>query len=215
MCRRTKRWDTLGAAWKWIAGSPDADELKIINTTLDNLITENNHQTRINNIINIRIDEMATTVNRLIEQQTMENKILLKEMDAVTLLLFMDTTKSILEDLEDTILRTRIELANSKLLSLKELLTIVTLLNEQGIQTNFPEEALNFAKPKIATRSDLLLYILKIPKVKGDCEVIQILPLTIQKTAIIDLHSLHTSFEVKMIFLELQNPVVQFNRTLS
>lgn len=185
--RRTKRWDTLGTAWKWIAGSPDADDLKIINTTLDNLITQNNQQTRINNIINIRIDEMTTTVNRLIEQQSMENKILLKEMDAITLLLYMDTTNNILEDLEDTILRTRIELANSKLLSLKEILTIETLLNEQGIKTQFPEEALNFAKPKIATRGDLLLYILQIPKVKGNCEVIQIIPLTVQNTVITDL----------------------------
>lgn len=185
--RRTKRWDTLGTAWKWIAGSPDADDLKIINTTLDELITENNHQTRINNIINTRIDEMATTVNRLIEGQALQNKILLKELDAVTLLLFMDTTNSILEDLEDTILRTRIELANSKLLSLKEILTIETLLNEQGIQTNFPEEALNYAKPKIATRGDLLLYILQIPKVKGNCEIIRIFPLTIQNTVITDL----------------------------
>lgn len=84
-------------------------------------------------------------------------------MDAVTLLSFMDTTKSILEDQEDTILRTRIELANSKLLSLKEILTIEMLLNEQGIKTHFPEETLNFTKAKIATSGDILVYILRIP----------------------------------------------------
>lgn len=185
--RRTKRWDTLGTAWKWIAGSPDADDLRIINTTLNNLVTQNNQQTKINNIINIRINEMATTVNKLIEQQSTENKILLKELDAITLLLYMDTTNNILEDLEDTILRTRIKLANNKLLSLKEILTIETLLNEQGIKTQFPEEALNYAKPKIAIRGDNLLYILQIPKVKGNCEIIQIIPLTIQNTVISNL----------------------------
>ncbi|XP_055630596.1 uncharacterized protein LOC129771205 [Toxorhynchites rutilus septentrionalis] len=185
--RRTRRWDTLGAAWKWIAGSPDADDLRIINTTLNNLITQNNQQTIVNNIINNRINEIMTTVNRLVEQQSTENKILLEEMDAVMLLLYMDTTNTILEDLEDTILRTRIELANSKLLSLKEILTIETLLNEQGIETQFPEEALNYAQPKIATRGDLLLYILQVPKVKGNCDVIQIIPLTVQNTVITDL----------------------------
>ncbi|XP_055618295.1 uncharacterized protein LOC129763352 [Toxorhynchites rutilus septentrionalis] len=184
--RRTRRWDTLGAAWKWIAGSPDADDLRIINTTLNNLITQNNQQTIVNNIINNRIDEIMTTANRLVEQQSTENKILLEEMDAVMLLLYMDTTNTILEDLEDTILRTRIELANSKLLSLKEILTIETLLNEQGIETQFPEEALNYAQPKIATRGDLLLYILQVPKVKGNCDVIQIIPLTVQNTVITD-----------------------------
>lgn len=185
--RRTRRWDALGTGWKWIAGSPDAEDLRIINNTLDDLTTQNNQQTKINNIINTRIEEMTTTINRLIEQQSMENKILLEEMDAITLLLYMDTTNNILEDLEDTILRTRIELANSKLLSLKEILTIETLLNEQGIKTQFPEEALNYAKPKIATRGDLLLYILQIPKVKGNCEVIQVIPLTVQNAVITDL----------------------------
>lgn len=185
--RRAKRWDTLGAAWKWIAGSPDAEDLRIINTTLDDLVLQNNQQTRVNNMLNNRIDGMMETVNRLIEQQSTENKILLEEMDAITLLLYMDTTNKILEDLEDTILRTRIELANSKLLSLKEILTIESLLNEQGIRTQFPEEALNYAKPKIATRGDLLLYILQIPKVKGNCEIIQIFPLTVQNSIITNL----------------------------
>lgn len=185
--RRAKRWDALGTAWKWLAGSPDADDLHIINTTMENLITQNNQQTKVNNIINNRIEEMTSTINKLIEQQSTENKILLEEMDAITLPLYMDTTNKILEDLEDTILRSRIELANSKLLSIKEILTIETLLNEQGIKTQFPEEALNYAKPKIATRGDLVFYILQIPKVKGNCEVIQIFPLTVQNTVITDL----------------------------
>lgn len=185
--RRTKRWDTLGAAWKWMAGSPDAEDLRIINTTLEDLVFQNNQQTRINNVLNTRIDGMMTTVNKIIEQQSTENKILLEEIDAITLLLFMDTTNNILEELEDTILRNRIELANSKLLTLKEILTIETLLNEQGIQTEFPDEALNYAKPKIATRGDLLLYILQIPKVKGNCEIIRTIPLTVQQSIISDL----------------------------
>ena len=99
----------------------------------------------------------------------------------------MDTTNNILEDLEDTILRTRVELTNSKLLSLKEILAIETLLNEQGIKTEFPEEALNYAKPKIATRGDLLLYILQIPKVEGNCKIIQIIPITVHNTILTDL----------------------------
>ncbi|XP_062541881.1 uncharacterized protein LOC134209874 [Armigeres subalbatus] len=111
--RRTKRWDTLGVAWKWIAGSPDAEDLRIINTTLEDLISQNNQQTKINNILNNRIDAMMATINKLIEQQSVQNKILLEEMDAITLLLYMDTTNKILEDLEDTVLRTRIELANT------------------------------------------------------------------------------------------------------
>lgn len=187
--RRSKRWDTLGATWKWIAGSPDAEDLRIINTTMDKLISQNNQQTKINNIINSRIDETMTTVNKLIEQQSTENKILLAEMDAITLLLYMETTNNILVELEDTILRTRINLANSRLLTLKEILALETLLYQQGIRTQFPEEALNYAKPKIATKNDLLLYILEIPKVTENCDIIQIIPLTIQNSVITHLPS--------------------------
>lgn len=45
-------------------------------------------------------------------------------------------------------MRTRIEQANSELLTFKEILTVETLLNEQGIQTEYLDEALNYAKPK-------------------------------------------------------------------
>ena len=41
---RERRWDTLGSAWKWIVSSPDADDLRIINSTLSNLIDENYRQ---------------------------------------------------------------------------------------------------------------------------------------------------------------------------
>nr|XP_019561998.2 uncharacterized protein LOC109430388 [Aedes albopictus] len=187
--RRTKRWDQLGTAWKWMAGSPDAEDLRIINSTMDELISQNNQQIKINNFINNRIDGIMATVNKLIEQQSTENKILREEMDAITLLLYMDTTNSILEQLEDTILRTKIDLPNSKLLSLKEILTMESLLNEQGIKTEFPEEALNYATPKIAAKGDLLLYILQIPKVNGNCETIQIVPLIVQASIITDLPS--------------------------
>lgn len=64
-----------------------------------------------------------------------------------------------------------------------------SLLNEQAIKTEFPEEALNYAKPKITARGDLLLYILQIPKVNGNCETIQIVPLIVQASIITDLPS--------------------------
>lgn len=41
---RTKRWDNLGRIIKWIAGTPDADDLRVINETMNNLIENNNQQ---------------------------------------------------------------------------------------------------------------------------------------------------------------------------
>lgn len=50
---KKKRWDTLGAAWKWLAGSPDAGDLRLINTSMNELISANNLQVQINDMLNV------------------------------------------------------------------------------------------------------------------------------------------------------------------
>lgn len=123
----------------------------------------------------------------LINKQNVVNKVLLEEYDAITLLLYMDTINNILEEIQDTILRTKISLPNTKLLTLKEILMVESLLNEQGVSTQFPEQALNYVEPKIAMKRDILLYILRIPELeKETSEIIKILPLTVDQTVIID-----------------------------
>lgn len=39
---RNKRWDTVGTIFKWIAGTPDADDLRLINSSMNSLINETN-----------------------------------------------------------------------------------------------------------------------------------------------------------------------------
>lgn len=186
--KRKRRWDALGSAWKWLAGSPDADDLRIINRTTNDLIQENNRQIQVNQMISNRIADISNTVNQLIAQQNLENKILLEEYEAIKLLLYMDTLNSIITEIQDTILRTRISLPNNKLLTLKEILHIESLLHEQGIKTRYPEQALDYVNPKIATQNDLLLYILEIPELqKSQSEIIQIFPLIVDDTIITNL----------------------------
>lgn len=183
---RQKRWDIIGKTWKWIAGNPDAEDLRIINSTFNNLIDQSNEQIKINQMINERTTKITSTINHLIEHHSSLNSILLKEIDAITLLLSMDALNNIIEEIEDTILRTRISLPNSKLLTLKEIFLIESILNEQGITTDFPEDALNYAKPKIASKSDMLLYILEVPKTTGNCQIIKVIPLIVNDTIITD-----------------------------
>ncbi|XP_062549915.1 uncharacterized protein LOC134214594 [Armigeres subalbatus] len=166
--RRQKRWDSVGTAWKWIAGSPDAEDLRIINNTFNELINETNKQIQINHVINERITKISDTVNTLIDHHTTLNTILLKDIDAIILLLSMDATNNILEDIEDAILRARVSLPNSKLLTIKEIFLIESILNKQGIATRFPEDALNYATPKIASTNEMMLYILELPQTNGD-----------------------------------------------
>ena len=74
----------------------------------------------------------------------------------------METMNNILNELEDEILRSRISLSNSKLLTLKEIFLIETIINEQGITTNFPEKALSYAKPKIACKYVQIMQLYKM-----------------------------------------------------
>lgn len=186
--RRIRRWDALGTAWKWLAGTPDAEDLRMLNSTSNNLIEQNNQQIVINEMVNQRIQDITKTVNQLIEQQRIENKILLEEYDAITLMLYIDTINSILVEIQDTILKARIRLPNNKLLTLQEILWIESTLHKQGIQTQLPEQALNYVIPKIAIKGSSLLYILQVPQLENTTsEIIQILPLIVDNTVIIDI----------------------------
>lgn len=185
--RRHKRWDKLGQAWKWIAGSPDADDLRLINNTLNELINQNNQQVKVNDVINKRIQEMTYTINTLIKQQSLNNKLILEEIDALTLILYMDTINDLLEEIQETVIRAKISLPSSKLLTLKEIIFMDSLLQDQGVGLQFPEEALNFATPKIVVKPDVLLYILEIPELeKKTSETIEIIPLTVNGKIIVD-----------------------------
>ncbi|XP_055643840.1 uncharacterized protein LOC129780019 [Toxorhynchites rutilus septentrionalis] len=184
--KRQKQWDSIGTVWKWIAGSPDAEDLRIINSTLNDLIDQSNEQIKINHAIIDRLATITDNINQLIDHHTSLNTILLKEMDAISLLLYLDATNNILEDIEDAILRARVSLPNSKLLTLREIFLVQSILNEQGIKTDYPEDALNYVKPKVASRNDTLLYILEIPKTNGNCQIIKVIPLIVNNTVIID-----------------------------
>lgn len=45
--KRQKRWDAVGTVWKFIAGSPEAQDLKLINSIINDLIYDNNKQVKI------------------------------------------------------------------------------------------------------------------------------------------------------------------------
>lgn len=203
--RRKRRWDTLGSAWKWLAGSPDADDLRLINTTMNELIEQNNQQFIINKMVNERIDDVTKAVNNIIKQQNMENKILIEEYDTITLLLYMDTLNNVLEEIQDTILRSKIALPNNKIITLKEILLIEALLREQGIKLDFPEQALNYVTPKIATKGDMMYYILQTPRLQRlKAEVIQIFPLIVNNTTI--LHTAQYLVKIGNDFFQTNNP---------
>lgn len=184
--KRVRRWDIIGTAWKWIAGSPDAQDLRIIDTSLDQIISENNHQVKINKQIGNSILELTSAINQVIDKQH-SNQIILDEIDVITTILNIDTINKILINIQEAILFSKLHVTNSKMLSSKEMHLIKTILNNQGVQTEIPEEVLNFITPKIATSENTLLYILHVPELEPEeSTIIRIHPVNQNDTIIKD-----------------------------
>nr|XP_029712368.1 uncharacterized protein LOC115257126 [Aedes albopictus] len=183
--RRHRRWDSLGTAWKWIAGSPDAQDLHIINSTMNELINQNNHQYKINDNINNRITQLTITVNQIANSLNSKNKANLDALDAVTTMLNVDVINELLDNIQEAITLSKISISNNKILSTREINIIKSTLQDQGVLIHFPDEALQFVTPKVAVRNGDLLYILNVPQLESTTSTItRIYPLIVDNQII-------------------------------
>lgn len=169
---RSRRWDMIGTALKFIAGTPDAQDLKLINYTMNELINQNNEQMKTNMQLNGRIAHLTDTINKIVEN-SQTNKIIFNEIEAIITVINIDSINHLLNNIQDAITLSKSSLVSNKILSLRELNTIRTLLAEQGIEMDFPDEALQFVIPKLALRNNILLYMLNVPQLENRTSNIQ------------------------------------------
>lgn len=182
--RRIRSLNLIGTTWKWISGSPDAEDLHIINTTMNNLIESNNQQYKINAQLGNRLQSLTNAVNKVMERKN-DNAIILNEIETITTIMNIDLINKILEEIQEAILWTKVSVTNNKLLSAHEINVIKILLEDQGIHIDLPSEALNLVQPKIAVNENTLLYILRVPQLeKEESTVLQIHPLNINNSMI-------------------------------
>lgn len=182
--RRSKRWDFIGTTWKWIAGSPDADDLRMINTSLNELVLQNNGQFVVNKMMNQRMDDITRSINE-IAKQTNQLKTTTVEMEQVKLLFNIEILETILDNIQDAILGSKVGLPSGKILTLMEFESIEKLLRQQGILTTSLEQILEYVEPKVATKGELLLYVLQIPQVSDTpVDVLQFQPLPLNNRII-------------------------------
>ncbi|XP_061501931.1 uncharacterized protein LOC133391449 [Anopheles gambiae] len=183
---KKKRWDTLGAAWKWLAGSPDAGDLRLVNTSMNELISANNLQVQINDMLNVRIQKLVDTIEE-ITKQSLLNNIIMKEYETILFLPF------------------------------REKLLIESIIQKQGISTSFPEEALAYVTTKIATKKDILLYIIEVPQFSnttGVSDIITIHPLIINGTRIVNIPTRIIKTAEKLYTTSKPNDFVQYQEYL-
>ncbi|XP_050072604.1 uncharacterized protein LOC126560690 [Anopheles maculipalpis] len=147
---RQKRWDTLGKIWKWIAGTPDADDLHVINSTMNSLIAESNKQIIINQGFNDRLKQITDVANQVvnIENECYESHQV--EIRKLILLSNINMLQEKLDVIEDAILLVKHGIPSSKLLSLEDLTSIEQFLEKNSIKYNTPEELLRQSTAQVA-----------------------------------------------------------------
>uniref|UniRef100_A0A1W7R5Z2 Retrovirus-related env polyprotein from transposon gypsy n=1 Tax=Aedes albopictus TaxID=7160 RepID=A0A1W7R5Z2_AEDAL len=174
--RERRSLESIGTAWKWVAGNPDAEDLRIINKTMNELITSNNEQYQVNEQLNNRLNTITRTINGIIESKV-KNRIILDEMETIIIIMKIDVINKLLEDIAEAVILSKLTVTSNKILSLNEIFIIKKILEEQGIQTDLPDEALNLVQPSVAVNDHTLLYIINVPQMsKEEGSIVRIVP---------------------------------------
>ncbi|XP_061514929.1 uncharacterized protein LOC133393551 [Anopheles gambiae] len=181
---------------------------------MNELISANNLQVQINDMLNVRIQKLVDTIEEMTKQSLLNN-IIMKEYETILFLLNVESLNSIILEIQDAILKAKAKLPYNKLLSFKEKLLIESIIQKQAISTSFPEEALAYVTTKIATKKDILLYIIEVPQLEtGVSDIITIHPLIINGTRIVNIPTRIIKTAEKLYTTSKPNDFVQYQEYL-
>lgn len=183
MPRKRRSLDILGTAWKWLAGSPDHEDHRIIEDHIQGLLTNNERQRIINKGIIDRINRVTKVTNSIMKsvnaseevQKTLEDNLTNK----------IRILKEEITNIEYALQWAKVGIINSFILSEKEIEEAKIFLESESFLYNNLEEALSFASIKIASNENAIIYIVNLPSIdKFICEKSIIKPIKKNNTII-------------------------------
>lgn len=159
---RQKRWESLGRAWKYVSGSPDADDLRIINSTMNSLIDQNDKQIRINSVLEIRLRNITKAINSFINfhDETIES------FESINLIFNLDELIHQLEMIEEAITLARHNIPSSRIISSGEIALAQDFLRSSGLGTSLLDDILDISSAYVLFGKDEIIYTLKVPRIK-------------------------------------------------
>lgn len=172
---RSKRAiDILGHTIKFITGNLDSEDLQIINSNLDELrktgntyVKQNNRQIRINskfenrlNLINNQIKDQSNILSKF----TKQSNLLVSENDKILLILQLDTFLENLKSIEYAVVLARMNIVNTLILTPKEIETIMQELAEQGLNSNYLDDASSYLTTTVLHRRSSIIICVNIPR---------------------------------------------------
>lgn len=158
--RRRKRWNQLGTVWKYIAGSPDATDLKIINSSINGLVSNNNEQIRINREISLQMKEIVYKTKESIDLLNSKSS----ELYSVNIFLNLKFLNDKLDHIIQTIALAKVGILNEKVLSQTEVELLVKDLSKENLTVWNTAEALTYVTTSIVTNELDIALLLKLPK---------------------------------------------------
>ncbi|XP_065085083.1 uncharacterized protein LOC135707241 [Ochlerotatus camptorhynchus] len=156
--KRRKRWNSIGTVWKYLAGSPDANDLKINNSSINGLITNNNEQVRINREISLQMKEALFKTKESIQLFNSKSS----ELYSINIFLNLNFLNEKLYQIIQTLAKAGI--LNEKVLSQAEIDLLVKNLRKENLTVWNIAEALTYVTTSIVTNEFDIALLLKLPK---------------------------------------------------
>lgn len=212
--RQARSLEIIGSTWKWIGGSPDAQDLRIINSKMNELVESNNLQYRFNERLGQKIKSLTNEMKKILESKT--NTLIFNEIETLTTIINIDTINKILEEIQEAIALSKASITSNRILSSQEIKMIKNILEDQGVKINLPDEALSYVTPKIAVNNETLLYILRVPELQNEeSKLLQIFPLNHNNSVIKDYPRFVVQHKKMLYSTTHPNEYVQQNSYLS
>lgn len=163
---RIKRWESLGKVWKYVSGSPDAEDLKVINFTMNSLIDQNDKQIRINDAIEHRLNNITQKLNSLLKFETNLTTDMIDGFNSVNLVFTLDELIYQLEVIEEAITLARKNIPSSRIINTVELNVAKEFLSSSGLGQDIIGNVLDIASVYVIYSKEKIIYTLKIPRIK-------------------------------------------------
>uniref|UniRef100_A0AB38Z2L1 Envelope protein n=1 Tax=Biju errantivirus TaxID=3078397 RepID=A0AB38Z2L1_9VIRU len=180
--KRSKRWDALGTVWKFIAGNPDANDLKIINSSINGLIDNNNKQIKINRNLNSQLKAIAQDTKEYVKLAHAKNSEIL----SMNILFNLNYLAERLAEITQSISLAKLGIVNENIFSQEEINLIANDIIQQKISIHNPLEAVSLADISIATNTKELVLLIKTPVLdERQFRKIYVYPVPVNKSKIL------------------------------
>lgn len=153
--------NAIGTAWKWLTGSPDHEDLVILENHINNLLENNNNQLIINRAMSERINNITEVSNKIVK--LLKDREDIQHDIAVDIKYKLQLIKDEIININYAIHWAKVGIVNSYIFSNSEMNLIKEIIEKNNIPFNNIEEAFEFSNVKIASSNFKILYLIEIP----------------------------------------------------